>query len=103
MTRLDVLSGIPTLKVAVGYEVNGVRKDSMPSNTWEYAEVKPVFEELPGWEGDLRKCRTWDDLPATSQTYLEYVAEQTKTPVAIVSIGPDRSETIFARRDLIWG
>ena len=103
MTRLDVLSGIPTLKVAIGYEVNGVRKDSMPSNTWEYAEVKAVFEELPGWEGDLRKCRTWDDLPATAQTYLEYVAEQTKTPVAIVSIGPDRSETIFARRDLIWG
>ena len=103
MTRLDVLTGIPTLRVAVGYEVNGVRKDSMPSNTWEFAEVTPVFEELPGWEGDLRQCRTWDDLPATAKTYLEYVADQTKTPVAIVSIGPDRSETIFARRDLIWG
>ena len=98
-----VMTGIPTLRVAVGYEVNGVRKVSMPSNTWEFAEVTPVFEELPGWEGDLRQCRTWDDLPATAKTYLEYVADQTKTPVAIVSIGPDRSETIFARRDLIWG
>jgi adenylosuccinate synthase len=51
----------------------------------------------------LRTCRTWNDLPATAQTYLEFVADQTLTPVAVVSIGPDRSETIFARRDLIWG
>ena len=102
MTRLDVLSGLPVLKVATGYRVNGVRKDAMPSNTWDFAAVEPVYEEHEGWDGNLRVCRRWADLPATAQRYLDFVSEYTKTPIAIVSIGPDRQETIIVRPELIW-
>jgi adenylosuccinate synthase len=71
-------------------------------NTWEFARVTPAYETFPGWSGDLRSCRSWDDLPVTAQQYLRFIEEKTKTPVAIVSIGPDREETIVVRPDLIW-
>ena len=67
------------------------------------ARVKPIYRELPGWNGDLRSARTMEDLPENARKYLDFMAEYTKTPVAIVSVGPDRAETIIVREDLIWG
>ncbi len=102
MTRVDVLSGLPKLKVATDYLLDGKSIRHLPLNTWEFAKVEPVFEELDGWDGNLRTARRLSDLPATAQRYLEFVADYTKTPVAIVSIGPDRDETIVVRPDLVW-
>jgi adenylosuccinate synthase len=102
VTRLDVLSGLPELKVATHYDFEGAEIGHMPMNTWEFARVTPAYETFPGWSGDLRSCRSWDDLPVTAQQYLRFIEEKTKTPVAIVSIGPDREETIVVRPDLIW-
>ena len=102
LTRLDVLSGIEKLKVATSYNFDGKSIDHIPQNIWDFAKVEPVFEELEGWEEDLQKCRAFDDLPSAAQRYLEFVQDHTRTPVAILSIGPDREETIFLKRNLIW-
>lgn len=103
MTRLDVLSGLPKLKVATGYRAEGRELRSLPANTWEFAKVEPCYEELEGWDGDLRSARSLEDLPASARAYLRFIEEYTKTPVAVVSIGPDRDETIVVRPDLLWG
>jgi adenylosuccinate synthase len=103
ITRLDVLSGLPHVKMASEYRVGGEPISSMPMNTWEFAKVELAYQEFEGWSGNLRTCRTWDDLPATAQTYLRAIEEETQTPIAIVSIGPDRDETILVRPELIWG
>jgi len=102
MTRLDILAGIGPLQVATGYEIDGKSIRTLPANAWDLAKVQATTIEMEGWEGDLRTCRHYSDLPHSAQRYLEFVAEFTGTPVAIVSIGPDRDETIVVRPDLIW-
>ncbi|MDR3689551.1 MAG: adenylosuccinate synthase [Fimbriimonas sp.] len=103
VTRLDVLSGIDRVKIATGYDYEGGQIDHIPANVWDFAKVKPHYEELEGWDQNLRSCRKLSDLPASTRQYLEFVEDQTNTPVAIVSIGPDRDETIMVRPDLVWG
>ena len=103
VTRLDVLSGIEKVQVATSYDFEGGQIDHIPANVWDFAKVKPHYEELEGWDQDLQKCRSLADLPASAKRYLEFIEEQTKTPIAILSIGPDRDETIVVRPDLIWG
>lgn len=103
LTRLDVLSGLEKVKVCTGYRYEGRVIDHIPQNIWDFAKVEPILEELEGWSGDLRKCRSISDLPEAAQRYLEYVEKATKTPIAIVSIGPDRDETIVVHPELIWG
>ena len=103
LTRLDVLSGIEKLKAAVSYQTDAGAIDHIPANIWDFANVRPSYVELDGWEEDLRSCRSLDDLPPAARRYLEFVEDQTKTPVAILSIGPDREETIVIRPELIWG
>ena len=103
VTRLDILSGLEKIKVATSYDYEGGTIDHIPANVWDFAKVKPRYEELEGWEGNLRTARSMSDLPSTVLRYLEYIEDQTKTPVAIVSIGPDREETIVVRPEMIWG
>jgi len=102
VTRLDVLQGIGRLKVATGYRVDGNPVRTLPANVWDLAKVQAEYEELEGWDDDLRPCRRFEDLPNSVRNYLAFVEEYTKTPVAIVSIGPDRDETIIVRPELIW-
>ncbi len=103
LTRLDVLSGIERVKIATSYDFGGGQIDHIPANVWDFAKVRPHYEEVEGWEGDLTKCRSLADLPVTARRYLELIEDQTKTPIAIVSIGPDREETIVVKPNLIWG
>ncbi len=103
VTRLDILSDFETVKVAVGYKLDGKEIDYVPANTFEFERVEPIYKEMPGWKGDLRKCRKLEDLPAEARAYLDFVEEFTGTPPAILSVGPDRDETIIVRPDLIWG
>ena len=103
LTRLDVMSGIEKVKVATRYELDGKTIDHIPANLADFAKVQPHYEELDGWDGDLQKCRAISDLPASARRYLDFVEDQTKTPIAIVSIGPDREETIVVNPSLIWG
>jgi adenylosuccinate synthase len=102
VTRLDVLSGQPTVNVSTAYKLNGQEIHSVPAETDVYAEACPVYETLPGWSEPLRGTRSFDDLPETCKNYLKFIEEFTGVPIAILSIGPERDETIVVRPELIW-
>ncbi|MFQ3587610.1 MAG: adenylosuccinate synthase [Fimbriimonadaceae bacterium] len=107
VTRMDILSGFDRVKAAVGYRLPGQPGSDIvrhvPQSTDVLARVEPVYAEMPGWSGDLRSARRISDLPSEAVDYLEMIEEYTATPVAIVSVGPDREETIVVRPELIWG
>jgi adenylosuccinate synthase len=92
---LDVLSGIDELKVAVAYERNGNRVNALPSSLIDFSECVPVYETLPGWKEDLSVIRDWSELPATARDYVQFLADRIGVPVSIVSVGPDRRQTIL--------
>lgn len=103
LTRLDVLSGFETLQVATAYSLKGSQVTHVPQSTAEFACCEPVYESLQGWEEDLTQAKSLSDLPQTARRYLEYIEDYTRTPIAVLSIGPARDQTIEIRRDLIWG
>jgi len=91
---LDVLSGIDTLKICVGYEFRGKRIDLIPPIADHLAECKPVYIEMPGWEEDITGVRKFEDLPVNAQIYLRKISELTGISVKMFSVGPDRLQTI---------
>jgi adenylosuccinate synthase len=97
ITKLDVLTSINPVKICVGYEVNGVRRENVPATIQELEKCRPIFEELPGWADDIRGVRRYRDLPAATQSYLKQVEELVGVPIQIVSVGPDREETIVVQ------
>jgi adenylosuccinate synthase len=103
VAKLDVLSGLPELRVCTGYKLAGKVMDGMPTSVSEWNRVEPQYETAAGWSGDLTSARSLGDLPAPVRSYLDLVASYVGVPVAIVSVGPDRDETIVVRPDLVWG
>ena len=97
ITKLDVLSTLNPVKVCVAYEEDGRRRDAMPGTIQELERCRPVFEELPGWTEDLRGARRYEELPAATRSYLQRVEELVEVPIQIISVGPDREETIVVR------
>ena len=96
LTKLDVLSAFDTLKVCVAYECDGKRYDYFPMQQSVLFHAKPIYEELPGWKDvDITGCRTYEELPANTRAYIEYIEEITGVPTSIVSVGPDRDQTII--------
>jgi adenylosuccinate synthase len=91
---LDVLTGIDELRVAVAYRCNGQTLTELPSSLSELERCRPVYESFPGWTEDLKGITRWADLPAPARTYVEFFAQQVGIPVSIVSVGPDRRQTI---------
>ena len=91
---LDVLSGIEELNVAVAYEREGRRVDAMPAALPDFAQCRPVYETLPGWTEPIDGIRRWSDLPRSAREYVEFLGKQVGVPVKIVSVGPDRRQTI---------
>jgi adenylosuccinate synthase len=94
LTKMDVLSGLATLKICTAYELDGKRLTELPGDLDDFSRVTPVYEELPGWEQPLAGARTLDDLPATAQRYVRRVEEITGVPVVSISVGAERGETI---------
>jgi adenylosuccinate synthase len=92
---LDVLSGIEELNVAVGYERDGQRITELPSSLCDYELCRPVYKTMPGWIDDLSTIRRWSDLPIQARNYVELLGELAGVRVSIVSIGPERLQTIF--------
>lgn len=103
VTRLDVLQDIPTLDVCTGYLLRGKPISHLPTDIDDLAIVEPQYTTLNGWSEDITHAKSLADLPGTVLNYLKFIEEQTETPVAIVSIGPDRAQTIVVRDDLVWG
>jgi adenylosuccinate synthase len=98
---MDVLSQLPEIKICVAYELEGRRIDQFPSHVDDLRRVVPVYETLPGWQTDISGARELDELPAGARAYLDRVAELVGRPVEVVSVGPDRKQTIFARDSLL--
>ena len=95
ITKLDVLSGQQTLKIASSYEAGGREYNAMPSNIRTTGEVKPVYENISGWQEEIREARSLDDLPRQARDYIKRIEDITETPVVIVSVGPARDETLL--------
>ena len=97
ITKLDVLSGIPILKVATHYELDGQKLEgSMPATVEDLGRCKTIYQELPGWEEDITNCTTFESLPGAAQEYLKFIERQTGVPVSWVGTGPAR-ESMFIR------
>jgi adenylosuccinate synthase len=97
ITKLDVLSTLDPVRICVAYEVDGQRRDSMPPTLAELERCRPVFEDLPGWQEDISGVRRVQDLPANTRTYLKRLEELAGVPIQVVSVGPDREETIVVQ------
>lgn len=95
ITKLDVLDELEEIKVCVAYEVDGQICNHFPTNASHFANCQPVYKTLPGWQEDTTGCRSLSDLPKKALTYLKYLAELMKVPIAIVSVGPGRDQTII--------
>jgi adenylosuccinate synthase len=97
LTKLDVLSGMPTIKLCVGYKVDGKQRDELPAELKELERAEPIYEELEGWTDSLRELRDLDALPTAARRYLRRVEELCGVPFALVSVGPARAETIMLK------
>ena len=97
MTKLDVLDGIETIKIATAYLNEAGEKASMPCGAEDFDAVIPEYMEMPGWTESTAGVRSMDDLPANALAFIKKVEELVGAPIDIVSTGPDRNETIILR------
>ena len=95
ITKLDVLDELEEIQVCVAYEVDGVNCEDFPSNARRFARCRPIYKTLPGWQQSTADCRSLDDLPRQALDYLKFLAELMEVPIAIVSLGPSRDQTII--------
>ena len=97
ITKLDVLDGMPELKLATGYMLDGERIDLLPMGADEVARCEPILESMPGWRGSTYGAQKWDDLPPEARAYLHRIEEICEVSIDVVSTGPERDETILRR------
>ena len=95
ITKLDVLDTLPEIRLCVGYMFDGTRIDLIPTGADAVARCTPIYETMPGWNESTVGARTFDELPAAARAYLRRLEGLTGVPIAIVSTGPDRGETIL--------
>lgn len=100
LTRLDVLDIMPTVKICVGYRVDGKVIDYFPGNIHTLGKCEPVYEELPGWNTSTTEARRFNKLPEKAKHYVKRLCELVDCPVSIISIGPRRDETIMVRKEI---
>jgi len=100
ITKLDVLDGLDTVRVAVGYKVHGEFRERLPVGAEAAAICSPVYEELPGWKESTMGVKSFDALPENAQAYLHRLETLVGAPIVIVSTGPDREETIVRSNPL---
>ena len=97
ITKLDVLTGLETLKICVGYDIDKERIEYRPANPKQMMRCRPVYEEFDGWNQDISGARNIDQLPVEARRYIEAIEDITNTPVSIISVGPGREETIVVK------
>ncbi len=95
LTKLDVLDGLESIKISVGYRLDGRAIDHLPVAQDEQAAVEPVYETMDGWQDSTAGARTWNDLPAQAVKYVRHVEELIGVPVALLSTSPERDDTIL--------
>jgi adenylosuccinate synthase len=97
ITKLDVLDGLETLKIAVAYQYKGQEITNPPAGADNYEACEPVYIEMPGWQESTYGMQSYDDLPAAAKAYLEKIEALSGVTIDIVSTGPDRVETIVLK------
>lgn len=90
----DVLSGLDKINICIGYRLDGELIANPPSTISKLSRVEPVFIEMPGWKEDITGCKDYEELPENAKAYIAKIEELTGTPVSIISVGPDREQTI---------
>ena len=95
ITKIDVLTGLDEIKVAIGYEIAGTVYDLYPSWIDQDTDIKVIYKTFPGWEEDITGVREYQDLPANARTYLDFIQSETEAKIAVVSVGPDREQNIY--------
>ncbi len=95
LMMMDVLSQLPEIKICTAYELDGETINRFPSQVRDLRRVKPVYETWPGWEQDVTKVKKLADFPAGARRYLDRISELVGKPIDVVSVGPDREQTIF--------
>ena len=94
ITKLDVLTGLDTIKVCTAYDCDGVEYDTVPEHRAVFDHAKPKYIEVPGWQEDITDCRSFDELPQAAQDYIKLIEDLSGVKVSIVAVGPDREQTI---------
>ena len=97
ITKLDVLDGLDTIRICVGYKYDGVEKLVPPDGAEAFANCEPVYVDMPGWTETTYGVKRYEDLPANAVAYLKRIAEVVEVPVDVISTGPDRDETMVLR------
>lgn len=100
LTKLDVLSSLDTVPICVAYEIDGERVEQMPTTQTEFHHAKPIYEEMPGWWEDISGARTFEDLPANAQAYVQRLEELSGARMSCIGVGPGRDQTIV-RHDIL--
>ena len=95
LTKLDVLDGFETLKICVGYELDGERLEYLPTAADQQARCTPIYEEMQGWSESTEGAKSWNDLPANAIKYVKRIEELIECPVALLSTSPKREDTIL--------
>jgi adenylosuccinate synthase len=95
LTRLDILDGLASVKICVGYQVNGKEIDRFPANTNLLEECQPVYEELPGWDEPTASATSMSQLPQNAVEYVKRIEDLMRCRAQIISTGPRREETIL--------
>ena len=96
MMKSDVLDEFDTIKACVAYKVKGVETTQFPFSIDE--SIEPIYKTLPGWKTDMTKMQSEDEFPKEFSDYIEFLEKELETPITIVSIGPDRSQTIVRKK-----
>ena len=99
MMKADVLSGFDELKICIQYELNGTKTSVIPFDVVN-SELKPVYKTMKGWQADLTQCRNMEELPAEFIEYIRFIEQEVKVPITVISLGPDREQTII-RNELV--
>jgi adenylosuccinate synthase len=94
LTKLDVLTGLPEVPLCVAYEIDGVRHEDMPMTQAEFARAVPIYETFPGWDEDISKALSLDDLPANCRAYVDAIESMIGARISVIGVGPDRNASI---------
>ncbi len=97
LTKLDVLDGVPEIRVCTGYRLDGAAIRHLPAAPAAQARVEPIYEAMEGWQGSTRGARSWAQLPAQAIKYVRRIEELVDAPVTLLSTSPERDDTILVR------
>jgi adenylosuccinate synthase len=102
ITKLDVLTGLPRLRICVAYDTKAGRTEEFPIDELEIpGQITPVYHEMPGWTECIASARRLESLPAQARAYLDFIAEKTGVPLYLISVGPKRDETVVLHNPLV--